>query len=62
MRNENLTPPDECFWYLENLAFKHLILSKLVHSINIADTLYLMSKIVDFRTSILHLSYYKNNF
>ena len=26
---------DSCFWYLENLTFKHLILNKFVHSINI---------------------------
>ena len=39
-----------------------LILSKFVHSINIVGTLYLMSRNVDFRTSILQLSYYKNNF
>ena len=29
------TPPDGCFWYLENLTFKHLILNKFVHLINI---------------------------
>ena len=39
-----------------------LILSKFLHSINIACTLYLMSRNVDFRTSILQLSFYKNNF
>ena len=39
-----------------------LILSKFVHSINIVGTLYLMSRNVDFGTSILQLNYYKNNF
>ena len=42
--------------------FKHLILSKFIHSINIVHTLYLMNRNVNFRTSILQLSYYKNNF
>ena len=27
------TPPDDWFWYLENLTFKHLILNKFVYSI-----------------------------
>ena len=47
---------------LENLTFKHLILSRFVYQINIVGTLYLMSRNVNFRTSILQLRYYKNNF
>ena len=39
--------PDECFWYLENLTFKLLILNQFVHSINIVGTLYLTSRNVD---------------
>ena len=38
------------------------MLDKFVHSINIGGTLYLISRNVDFRTFILQLSYYKNNF
>ena len=57
------TPPDDCSWYyLVNLTFKLLILSKFIHSINIVGMLNLMSKNLDFRTSILQFSYYKNNF
>ena len=42
------TPPGDCFWHLENLTFKLLILNKFLHSISIVDTLYLMSWNVDF--------------
>ena len=38
------------------------MLDKFVHSINIAGTLHLMSRNVDFRTFILQLCYHKNNF
>ena len=31
------TPPDDCFWYLENLTFKLLILGKFVHSFRFHD-------------------------
>ena len=55
------TPPDGCFWYLENLTFKQLILSQFAHSINLVNTLYLMSRNVNFRTSSLQLSYYDSN-
>ena len=34
------TPPGDCFWYLENLTFKLLILNKFAHSINIVGKLY----------------------
>ena len=49
------TAPDDGFWYLENLTFKHLILSKFIQSIYIVSTLYLMTGNVDFRASILQL-------
>ena len=35
------TPPGECFWYLENLTFKLLILTKFAHLINIFGKLYI---------------------
>ena len=46
----------------ENCTPKPLMLDKFFHSINIVDTLYLISRNVDFRNFILQLSYYKNNF
>ena len=49
------TAPDDCLWYLENLTSKFLILSKFIHSIYIVGTLYLMTRYVDFRASILQL-------
>ena len=49
------TAPDDGFWYLENLTFKLLILSKFIHSVYIVSTLYLMTRNVDFRASILQL-------
>ena len=56
------TPPGDCFWYLENLTHKPLMLDKFVHSINIDGTLYLISRNVDSRNLILQFSYYQNNF
>ena len=38
----------QLFWYSENLTFKLLILNRFVHSINIAVTLYMMRRNVDF--------------
>ena len=49
------TDPDDYFWYLENLIPKLSILSKFIHSIYIVGTLYLMTRNVDFRASILQL-------
>ena len=51
------TLPFDCYWHLENLTFKLLILNKFAHSINIVGTLYLMSRNIHFRISILQLSY-----
>ena len=42
------TRPGDCFWYLESLTFKLLILNKFVHSIKIFSKQYLINRNVDF--------------
>ena len=41
-------PPGDSFWYIENLTFKLFILNKFIYSINVVDTLYLISRNLDF--------------